>query len=176
MMQLTLVIEHPDCKLNTNKANECKTKYQVPANYQVLTDEAENSYSKQDYLSFLTEYDGAESYYSLFKLKDYGLKVVPLYDVILSKDDYRLAITATQFYIESSQPMNALNLLKYLKNKSYPSELTKGFQERLAVRLAKTIMIQKSKVLLKTISYLTQLILNGLSISIENTKVLSFKG
>ena len=134
---ITLVNTHPECKLDAEEATGNITKYQVPAYYQVMTDEANSFYSKQDYLSFLSEYDGAEGYYSSFKIKDYGLKHIPMYDLILSKDDYRLMLPAIQFYIESNHPENALNLLKYLMNKKYDSEPTKGFQERLAIRLAK---------------------------------------
>ena len=58
---INLANKHPDCKLNVVKANESRNKYQIPANYQMLTEEANNFYYKQDYMSFLDKYNEAES-------------------------------------------------------------------------------------------------------------------
>ena len=73
---------------------------------------------------------------------------MPLYDLILSKNNDKLVFAAIQFYTDSSQPDKALSLLKYLKSKNYQSEQTKDLQEKLAARLAENDkkLNQKSKV------------------------------
>jgi tetratricopeptide (TPR) repeat protein len=142
---VAMVYKHTECNLYVVKAYETKNRYQIPANYQMLKEEADNQYEKKDYYHFLKSYDAAESYYSLANINDYGLKHIALYDLILNKDEYKLIIAGIQFYIDNSQHNNALNLLKYLKSKNYSSELTKNLQEKLAVSLAKNDNVIKNK-------------------------------
>ncbi len=142
---INLANKNISCKLNATIAISNKSKYVPPANYQKLIFDSRYLYNAGNYSKFLTEYNAAESYFSLFKISDYGFKHIPLYEYIIQKDELKLLYAGVQFYTDNSDFEKALNLLKYLKGKNYSSGLSRDLQEKLAVSLAKYDRSSKKK-------------------------------
>jgi hypothetical protein len=134
---VNVVYRHIPCNLNVYEAYESRDKYQPPINYQKLFEEAAYYYQKKNYMQFLKEYYAAESFYTALNIQSWGLKHIPLFDYILRKDDIPLMIAAVAFYTDYNENAPALNMLKLLKSRNFPSEQTKSLQEKLAVKMAK---------------------------------------
>ncbi|NVO01783.1 MAG: hypothetical protein HXX09_03705 [Bacteroidetes bacterium] len=124
------------CSISAQNSTDNKFKYITAITYQKLLLETEKVLKNENYSQTLEKFNAADKYYYQNEIKKFEIGNIQLFDFIKGQNNQNFISYCVNYYTENKNYNEALSLLKILKDRNYPQNYSKGYQEKLGQEMA----------------------------------------
>ncbi|MEI8006936.1 MAG: hypothetical protein WCI48_12075 [Bacteroidota bacterium] len=126
----------PGCSPVIKPMQDSLRKYSEAAGYQLNLDEADKDMIAGEYEEGMRKLVFNEKYYSQKRIDHFGIPLTSVYDYVISHANPFITSVALEYYLNNSDPAEALRYLLLLHEQGLPDDRSRTWQEKLAAALA----------------------------------------
>jgi hypothetical protein len=133
---IKIATDNVSCSISSQNSTDNKFKYITAITYQKLLSETDKALKNENYSQTIEKFNASDKYYYQNEIKKFEISNIPLFDFIKNQSNQNFISYCVNYFTENKSYNEALNLLKTLKERNYPLNYSKGYQEKLGQEMA----------------------------------------